>query len=154
MLFDSLKNNRLLGATVIFLMLYFHSCAQDKGSFQQDQAEVLLEEMKQNEDFFDALRLRSDLRFQIQKRVLFTTIGDIEAFHQKYKDTEMTLEYVIRDRLHTAIFLHQKKNILKSMDGSDFGLSPNQSASELTDQLVLLIGRMYYGADEVEALGQ
>lgn len=40
------------------------------------------------------------------------------------------------------------------MDGSDFGLSPNQSASELTDQLVLLIGRMYYGADEVEALGQ
>jgi hypothetical protein len=66
----------------------------------------------------------------------------------------MTLEYVIRDRLHTAIFLDQKKNTLQSMDGSDFGLSPNQSASELTDQLVSLIGSMYYGADEVEALGQ
>lgn len=154
MLFDSLKNNRLLVATALFLMLYFHSCVQYKGSFQQDQAEVLLEEMEQNEDFFDALRLRSDLNLGANKRILYTTIDDIKAFDQNYKGTEMSLEYVIRDRLHTAIFLNQKKNQLQSMDGSEFGLSQKLSAVELTNELVSFIGRMYYGADEVKALAQ
>lgn len=52
----------------------------------------------------------------------------------------MTLEYVIRDRLHTVIFLNQKNNHLQSMDGSEFLLTPKLSAVELTNQLVLLIG--------------
>lgn len=144
------KKCHVLICTALFLAMGRFSYAQS----ENDNEKSMAVKIDENSDFFDALRLRSDLRFQIQKRVLFTTIGDIEAFHQKYKDTEMTLEYVIRDRLHTAIFLHQKKNTLQSMDGSDFGLSPNQSASELTDQLVSLIGSMYYGAEEVEALGQ
>lgn len=144
------KKNHALICTALFLAIGRFSYAQS----ENDNEKSMAVKIDENSYFFDALRLRSDLRFQIQKRVLFTTIGDIEAFHQKYKDTEMTLEYVIRDRLHTAIFLHQKKNTLQSMDGSDFGLSPNQSASELTDQLVSLIGSMYYGAEEVEALGQ
>lgn len=144
------KKNHVLICTALFLAIGRFSYAQS----ENDNEKSMAVKIDENSYFFDALRLRSDLRFQIQKRVLFTTIGDIEDFHQKYKDTEMTLEYVIRDRLHTAIFLHQKKNTLQSMDGSDFGLSPNQSASELTDQLVSLIGSMYYGAEEVEALGQ
>ena len=144
------KKYRVLICTALFLAMGHFSYAQS----ENDNEKSMAVKIDENSDFFDALRLRSDLRFRIQKRILFTTIGDIEAFHQKYKDTEMTLEYVIRDRLHTAIFLDQKKNTLQSMDGSDFGLSPNQSASELTDQLVSLIGSMYYGADEVEALGQ
>lgn len=144
------KKYHVLICTALFLAIGRFSYAQS----ENDNEKSMAVKIDENSDFFDALRLRSDLRFQIQKRVLFTTIVDIEAFHQKYKDTEMTLEYVIRDRLHTAIFLHQKKNTLQSMDGSDFGLSPNQSASELTDQLVSLIGSMYYGAEEVEALGQ
>jgi hypothetical protein len=110
--------------------------------------------MEQNEDFFDALRLRSDLNLGANKRILYTTIDDIKAFDQNYKGTEMSLEYVIRDRLHTAIFLNQKKNQLQSMDGSEFGLSQKLSAVELTNELVSFIGRMYYGADEVKALAQ
>lgn len=144
------KKYQVLICTALFLAMGYFSYAQSKN----DNEKSMPGKIEENRDFFDALRLRSDLRFQIQKRVLFTTIGDIEAFHQKYKDTEMTLEYVIRDRLHTAIFLHQKKNTLQSMDGSEFGLSSNQSASELTNQVVSLIGSMYYGANEVEALGQ
>jgi len=136
--------------TALFLAMGCFSCAQSENGNDK----LMSIKIEENSDFFDALRLRSDLRFEIQKRVLFTTINDIEAFRQIYKDTEMTLEYVIRDRLHTAIFLNQKKNTLQSMDGSDFGLYRNQSASELTDQVVSLIGGMYYGADEVEALGQ
>ena len=64
----------------------------------------------------------------------------------------MTLDYVIRDRLHTAIFLSQKKNALESMDGSLFYLSQNISSEELTNELVSLIGKMYYGSSEVEQL--
>lgn len=144
----SFKKNYILFFTALFLAMGCFSCAQS----ENDNVKSMAVKIEQNSDFFDALRLRSNLRFETQKRVLFTTITDIEYFRKKYKDTEMTLEYVIRDRLHTAIFLHQKKNTLKSMDGSDFALSPNQSASELTDQVVSLIGNMYYGADEVEAL--
>jgi hypothetical protein len=38
------------------------------------------------------------------------------------------------------------------MDGSEFGLSQRLSAVELTNELVSLIGSMYYGAEEVKAL--
>ena len=64
----------------------------------------------------------------------------------------MTLDYVIRDRLHTAIFLGQKRNFLQSMDGSVFNLPDNYPAKELTDQVIALIGGMYYGNSEVEQL--
>ena len=110
--------------------------------------------MAEQNFFFDALRLRTDLNFESQKRILFTTIKDIESFRQQYKGGEMTLEYVIRDRLHTAIFLNQKKNNLVSMDGSKFSLSQNLSATELTEEVVSLIGTMYYGANEVNGLVQ
>ena len=152
MLFNSLKNNRFIEFTALFLMLCFLSCAQDRGSFTQDPAEFLSEKMEQNKDFFDALRLRTDLNLGANKRILYTTIDDIKDFDQNYKGTEMSLEYVIRDRLHTAIFLNQKKNQLQSMDGSEFGLSQRLSAVELTNELVSLIGSMYYGAEEVKAL--
>lgn len=111
-------------------------------------------EIHPEESFYDALRFRTDLRLNVNKRILYTSIENIEEFDQKYKETNMTLNHVIRDRLHTAIFLNQKKNHLKSMDGSEFRLSQNLSAQELTDRLVSLIGSMYYGADEVKALVQ
>ena len=79
-------------------------------------------------NFYDALRFRTDLRLNSKKRILYTSIKNIEAFKQKYKQTDMTLDYVIRDRLHTAIFLGQKGNLLESMDGSLFDLPDNQSA--------------------------
>ena len=109
--------------------------------------------MVEQKFFFDALRLRTDLDFERQKRILFTTIKDIESFRQQYNGGEMTLEYVIRDRLHTAIFLNQKNNYLMSMDGSEFSLSENISATKLTEEVIKLIGAMYYVADEVKNLG-
>ena len=103
-----------------------------------------------NGKFYDALRFRTDLRLNSKK----DSIHQLKhrSLQKKYKQTDMTLDYVIRDRLHTAIFLGQKGNLLESMDGSLFDLPDNQSAKELTDQVIALIGSMYYGAKEVEQL--
>ena len=131
----------------------FFSCAQGDKNWILDQKDSLSKtEMGTMENFYDALRFRTDLRLNSNKRILYTSIKNIEAFKQKYKQTDMTLDYVIRDRLHTAIFLGQKENFLESMDGSLFDLPDNYPAKELTDQVVALIGSMYYGSDEVEQL--
>ena len=150
---EGLKNNWYLLAFGLFL-LFTNSHAQDLGNKVHQQDKILDEKMELQHNFFDAKRFRTDLKFNSNKRILFTTIENIQAFDQKYKGTEMSLDYVIRDRLHTAIFLNQKKNYLKSMDGSEFRLSHNHSAVELTQEVVSLIGAMYYGADEVKALVQ
>ena len=145
MAFVGLKYNQDLFASALFLTIGYFSYAQDR-------SEGLLQEMELQNNFFDAIRFRSDLNFNSNKRILYTTMEDIEAFNKKYKDSEISLEYVIRNQLHTAIFLNQKKNYLQSLDGSEFRLSQNSTAEELTNQVVSLIGRMYYGADEVKAL--
>ena len=150
---EGLKNNWYLFAFGLFL-LFANSHAQDLGNKVHQQDKILDEKMELQHNFFDAKRFRTDIKFNSNKRILFTTLENIMPFDQKYKGTEMSLEYVIRDRLHTAIFLNQKKNYLKSMDGSEFRLSQNLSAVELTQEVVLLIGAMYYGADEVKALVQ
>ena len=150
---EGLKNNWYLLAFGLFL-LFANSNAQDLGNKVHHQDKILDEKMELQHNFFDAKRFRTDIKFNSNKRILFTTLENILAFDQKYKGTEMSLEYVIRDRLHTAIFLNQKKNYLKSMDGSEFRLSQNLSAVELTQEVVSLIGAMYYGADEVKALVQ
>ena len=110
--------------------------------------------MGEEKFFFDALRLRTDLNFESQKRILYTTIKDIKAFRKQYRGSQMTMEYVIRDRLHTAIFLNQEKNYLESMDGTEFSLPENISVNDLTEKVVNLIGSMYYGAEEVRNLYQ
>jgi hypothetical protein len=142
---------------LLFHAIYFSmgspSYAQEDQSDDSNLSDVA-SKMELDENFFDALRLRTDLDFESPKRILYTTISDIKAFRQQYKGTEMSLEFVIRDRLHTAIFLDQKKNLLQSMDGSEFGLPKNITADELTRQLVALIGGMYYGAQEVRALNR
>lgn len=130
------------------ILMGINSCAQDKGV----EKVPISSGAESDDDFYDALRLRSDLSLGANKRILYTTIKRIEAFETMYKDTDMQLEFVIRDQLHTAIYLNQEKNYLESMDGSRFNLSPNLSASLLTDEVVDLIGSMYYGAAEVEAL--
>lgn len=136
------------------LLISFYSCAQENKNQNFEQNKASKTEIHPEESFYDALRFRTDLRLNANKRILYTSIENIEEFDQKYKETDMTLNHVIRDRLHTAIFLNQKKNHLKSIDGSEFCLSQNLSAQELTDRLVSLIGSMYYGADEVKALVQ
>ena len=134
-------------------MMGFFSCAQGDKNWILDQKDSSSKtEIASNENFYDALRFRTDLKLNSNKRILFTSIKNIEEFKQKYKQTDMTLDYVIRDRLHTAIFLGQKRNFLQSMDGSVFNLPDNYPAKELTDQVIALIGSMYYGNSEVEQL--
>jgi hypothetical protein len=145
--------NHMLFYIAISFLIGCYSCAQEKGNDSKQQNIISLAEMEE-EDFFDALRLRTDLRFETQKRILYTTIDNIEAFGQMYKGTDMSLEYVIRDRLHTAIILNHKNNNLESMDGSVFDMPQNLSATKLTDEVISLIGNMYYGAEEVNALTQ
>ena len=152
MFFTGFKKNYLLIYIYLVSITSIQSCAQENGNNEGDQSNLLKEEIESQDNFFDALRLRTDLSFDTNKRILFTTIDKIETFNEKYKGTEMTLDYVIRDRLHTAIFLSQKKNALESMDGSLFYLSQNISSEELTNELVSLIGKMYYGSSEVEQL--
>lgn len=148
-----MKLSYCLFCNVIFFALACYSFAQEDQLNDSSLSDVA-SRMEEDENFFDALRLRTDLELESPKRILFTTIQDIKAFHEQYNGTEMTLEYVIRDRLHTAIFINQKKNYLRSMDGSEFGLPKNINADELTRQLVALIGGMYYGAQEVRALNR
>tara|TARA_B100001248_G_C27332858_1_gene432342 strand:- start:599 stop:1075 length:477 start_codon:yes stop_codon:yes gene_type:complete len=152
MIFTRFKKNYLLIYIFLVSITSILSCAQENGNNEGDQSILLKEEIESQNNFFDALRLRTDLSFDTNKRILYTTIDNIETFTEKYKGTEMTLDYVIRDRLHTAIFLSQKKNVLESMDGSLFYLSQNISSEELTNELVSLIGKMYYGSSEVEQL--
>ena len=146
------RKNGLLFYIILLLMINIQSCAQENSKREGSQSIFFEEEMESQDNFFDALRERTDLGFDTNKRILFTSIDNIAAFGENYKETEMTLDYVIRDRLHTAIFLRQKKNSLESMDGSLFNLSQNISSEELTDELISLIGKMYYGASEVEQL--
>ena len=137
----------------LFLLMGFFSCAQGDKNLILDQKDSSSKtEIASKENFYDALRFRTDLKLNSNKRILFTSIKNIQEFKQKYKQTDMTLDYVIRDRLHTAIFLGQKRNFLQSMDGSVFNLPDNYPAKELTDQVIALIGAMYYGNSEVEQL--
>lgn len=133
-------------------MTSFYSFSQIKENESSEQIRASKIEMGTKKNFYDALRFRTDLRLNSNKRILYTSIKNIEAFKQKYKQTDMTLDYVIRDRLHTAIFLGQKRNFLQSMDGSVFNLPDNYPAKELTDQVTALIGAMYYGNSEVKQL--
>ena len=105
-----------------------------------------------NKLFFDALKVRNDLNFKSNKRILYTNIQKIDSFNQKYKKTNLTLNFIIRNKLHTAIFINQKKNYLKSMDGSIINFSNNLDAKQLTDHVIKTIGKMVYGSEEVKRL--
>ena len=91
--------------------------------------------------------LRFSNNFSESNRVLKTTISDKSLFQQNYKKTTLTLDYVIRYHFYTSIDLSSKKNQLISMDGSKFNLS-SENAVDLTDEVILLVSRMYFGKKE------
>ena len=95
-----------------------------------------------------ALRLSEG--FSKPYRVLNTTISDKSLFDQYYNYTEITLDYVIRYHFYTSIDLNSKENQLISMDGSAFNLS-SENAKDLTDEVISLVGGMYYGKKELNA---
>ena len=95
-----------------------------------------------------ALRLSNN--FSKPNRVFKTKISDKSFFEQKYDNTDLTLDYVIRYHFYTSIELNSKENQLISMDGTTFNLS-SENAEDLTDEVVSLVGGMYYGKKEFNA---
>tara|TARA_B110000027_G_scaffold115048_1_gene125011 strand:+ start:334 stop:723 length:390 start_codon:yes stop_codon:yes gene_type:complete len=92
-----------------------------------------------------ALRLSDN--FSKPYRVLKTTISDKSLFQQYYNNSNSTLDYVIRYHFYTSIDLNSKKNQLISMDGTKFNLS-SKNAVDLTDEVISLVSRMYFGKKE------
>ena len=80
-------------------------------------------------------------------RILATTFTDSLVFKKKYKDSNFSLDYVLRYYYATAIDLGCDKNELMSMSGLVF---PIESAKpdEIVDEVMFLIGNMYYGRKE------
>ena len=95
-----------------------------------------------------ALRLSNN--FSKSYRVLKTTISDKSLFKQNYNNTDLTLDYVIRYHFHTSIDLNEGENQLISMDGITFNLS-SENAEDLTDEVISLVGGMYFGKKEFNA---
>jgi hypothetical protein len=91
--------------------------------------------------------LRQSNNFSKPYRILKTTISDQSVFQEIYKDTNFTLDHVIRYHFYTSIDLNAKKNQLISMDGTTFDLS-SKNAIDLTDEVITLVSRMYYGKNE------
>ena len=92
-----------------------------------------------------ALRLSNN--FSKPNRVLKTIISDKSLFQQNYNNTNLTLDYVIRYHFYTSIDLNAEENQLISMDGTKFNLS-SKNAVDLTDEIVSLVSRMYFGEKE------
>ena len=80
-------------------------------------------------------------------RVLKTTIKDSLVFKKKYKESDYTLDYVLRFYYATAIDLDSDKNELISMNGLVFPIESN-SPDEIIEEAMSLIGNMYYGRKE------
>ena len=95
-----------------------------------------------------ALRLSNN--FSKSYRVLKTTISDKSLFKQNYNNTDLTLDYVIRYHFYTSIDLNEEENQLISMDGTIFNLS-SENVEDLTDEVISLVGGMYFGKKEFSA---
>ena len=101
------------------------------------------------EEDLPALRLSNN--FSKPYRVLKTTISDKSLFQQYYNNTNLTLDYVIRYHFYTSIDLNSEKNQLISMDGTKFNLS-SKNAIDLTDEVISLVSKMYFGEKEFKEL--
>tara|TARA_B100000989_G_scaffold289986_1_gene262575 strand:- start:549 stop:923 length:375 start_codon:yes stop_codon:yes gene_type:complete len=80
-------------------------------------------------------------------RVLKTTFSDSLLFKKKYKDSNYTLDYVLRYYYATAIDLSCKENELISMSGKKFPLE-SKEPNAMVEEVMELVGRMYYGQSE------
>ena len=80
-------------------------------------------------------------------RVLKTTFSDSLMFKEKYKDSDYTLDYVLRYYYSTAIDLSCKENELISMSGKKIPIQ-SKEPSTMVYEVMELIGNMYYGQSE------
>ena len=101
---------------------------------------------------YEALRFKDELGFQKPYRTLKTTFKNLEGFQTYYPNTKITLEKILRYHLYTAIHINQKENKLLSMDLTEFQLKNFTSEEELTKEVVKLIGKMYFGSNELNLI--
>ena len=80
-------------------------------------------------------------------RTLKTTFSDSLIFKNKYKESNYSLDYVLRYYYATAIDLACDKNELISMNGLVFPIE-SDSPDEIIEEAMSLIGNMYYGRKE------
>ena len=80
-------------------------------------------------------------------RTLTTTFTDSLVFKKNFKNTKYSLDYVLRYYYATAIDLGCDKNELISMSGLVFPIE-SEKPDEIIDQVLALIGNMYYGRKE------
>ena len=80
-------------------------------------------------------------------RTLKTTFSDSLIFKNKYKDSNYSLDYVLRYYYATAIDLDCNKNELISMSGLVFQIESSKP-DEIVEEVIALIGNMYYGRKE------
>ena len=101
---------------------------------------------------YEALRFKDELGFQKPYRTLKTTFKNLEGFQTYYPNTKITLEKILRYHLYTAIHINQKDNKLLSMDLTEFQLKNFTSEEELTKEVVKLIGKMFFGSNELNLI--
>ena len=101
---------------------------------------------------YEALRFKDELGFQKPYRTLKTTFKSLEGFQTYYPGTKITLEKILRYHLYTAIHINQKENKLLSMDLTEFQLKNFTSEEKLTEEIVKLIGEMFFGSKELKLI--
>tara|TARA_B100000575_G_scaffold21123_1_gene14530 strand:- start:832 stop:1209 length:378 start_codon:yes stop_codon:yes gene_type:complete len=101
------------------------------------------------QDFFEGMK-RDDLELKYKGRILKTSIEKIDSFKVIFLDSRYTLEQILRQKLYTSIQLNQRKNQLISYDGTIFDLPDNMNPTDLTINVVELIGDMYFGQFELK----
>ena len=82
-------------------------------------------------------------------RVLKTKFSDSLIFKKKFKDSNYTLDFVLRHYYATAIDLGCDNNELISMNDKVFKLK-SETVENIIDEVISLIGNMYYGRKEDE----
>ena len=80
-------------------------------------------------------------------RTLTTTFTDSLVFKKKFKDSNYSLDYILRYYYATAIDLGCDKNELISMSGLVFPIE-SIKPDEIVEEVMSLIGNMYYGRKE------
>lgn len=82
-------------------------------------------------------------------RILKTKFSDSLIFKKNFKDSDYTLDFVLRQFYATAIDLGCDKNELISMNDKVFKLK-SETVENIIDEVISLIGNMYYGRKEDE----
>ena len=80
-------------------------------------------------------------------RTLTTTFTDSLVFKKKFKDSNYSLDYVLRYYYSTAIDLGSDKNELISMSGLVFTIE-SVKPDKIVEEVMSLISNMYYGRKE------